>query len=284
MLHGKPPSSRPPPGDQGERLEHARGELRDALGAARNLEQLLRSVKTGPRALRALIPDAAASCQVARRALETLLESLRAAIADRGPVDALERFVLPRTAELEQALERAANGPMNAKNRLALESVVSRAWRQIDAARELIGLFEDAIWSPRIRLDLAELVRETSKPETRPRQSALIRATLRVPPPAVEVLVHPRAAMTLLELIVNLVAASGGGAEPHIVIHGEGGFSVQREAADGEPLTLPSRPLIAPSLECMRAVASISEAKLEVEAQQLAASLFWQPEACGGRG
>ena len=60
MEFGQPPSWRPDV-DQ-FRAEVYRGTVRDALGGLRNLEQLLGSLRVGPRALLSVFPEFQACC------------------------------------------------------------------------------------------------------------------------------------------------------------------------------------------------------------------------------
>ena len=136
MLDGKPPESGEPPARGAERLSAARGEFREGLGALKNLTQLLQSSKAGPKALASLLPDVHASCRTLQRATAVLLDAFGERIPpESDAVATLRRFAEPRLLELETTLERSLNQPINAKNRLTLEQVVTRIVRDLEGAR-----------------------------------------------------------------------------------------------------------------------------------------------------
>jgi hypothetical protein len=209
MVSSSPPSSRlRPTGDSA--LEHARGELRDAIGGLKNLDQLLRSLRVGPRPLATVIPDAHASCAELRAAVGELLEVLsRKLQPDTRATDALRSFVLPHIAELEAALGRAISRPMTAKNRLGLERVVSKLTRELDSARELIDLLEEATSAPGIPLDLVELLQQTFKGESSSESGPRLQPELDLPSEGAEVNVSPRVAMALFTIAAESIAATG---------------------------------------------------------------------------
>jgi hypothetical protein len=280
MLNGEPPASPPPASKRDERLEQAHGELRDALSAIRNLEQLLKSVRTGPRALKSVIPDVYASCAALRSSIDLLLGALRRHATENTAPAALERFVGPRVDELEQALSRAARQEMNAKNRLQLEVVLSRLWRELDAARELLQLVEEAVWGPRIRLDLLELVSETFKAHSvRNPEIRLIRARLVSSKMGIELTVNPRVAMSLFSIGINLVAADSKDRSPRVLVDldetGSCGVTIDREPGAGEELVLPGRALIAPTIACAEAAAALTGGRVVRSAGNAVFSVSW---------
>lgn len=267
MSIGRPPSSRPSSGAD-PRLDAARGLVRDALGSLRNLEQLLKSIRVGPKALSAVIPDVHASCAPLLGAVRELLGAVREQLpGDRAP-DALEAFIAPRVEALEQALAKGRREPLNAKNRLALEAVVARASSELDAARALMEMLEEALGGPALRVDLLELVRSAAQTSGRTESDeAAVQATLAAPPQGLELLVNPRLATWLLGVGAQLI----GGQDlppPHLTLIASGsrcGFRVQRGPGTGEALSLHARPLIAPTLECARTATLLSGAELDHE-------------------
>lgn len=281
MLNGKPPSSRPPPQQDSERLEAARGQLRDGLGALTNLAQLLRSIRTGPKALGAVLPDVHASCAALRESVDVLLDTLSVYVPlSDVAVPSLRTFISPRVQELEFQLGRALKRPVNARSRLTLEQVVTRQAVELDAARELIQLLESAVWEPRVRLDLLELARETSGGGGAGSDADNIAATLACPEPGVEVFVNPRIAMTLLEIGVQLAAGgSGSGATPHVLIErqpsGECSITISRERGVGEPIVLQARHMLPPTVPCARTVARMIDARFEHDPDYTRIALVW---------
>lgn len=261
-------------------LEAARGFIRDTLGAVRNVQQLLRSIKVGPKALVSVIPDLHASCGPLAEAFRQLLGAIEAEQPDAAR--ALLSFVSPRIAELESALGEAASGPLNARQRLKLEQVITRAAVDLDTARSHLELVEQALGGGRARVELAELVKQTFKApeEVSTRPAATTQATISAAV-SLEIQVNPRVAMNLIALGVRLVAGKEPGSTPHVSIRRqpEGGWalSISKQPGAGERLQLLAPRLIEPSLACAKAVAQAMGGRLEQTAQG-SLELFWPPD------
>lgn len=277
MSLGRPPSSRPPRGTD-PRLDAARGLVRDALGSLSNLEQLLKSIRVGPKALSAVIPDVHASCAPLLGAVRELLGALRGHFPDTVAPDALEAFIAPRVQALERALATARRRPVNAKNRLALEAVVGEAAQELDAARALIDLLEEALGGLSVRVDLLELVRSAAQPAERADadEPGTVNATLAAPERSLELLVNPRLAIWLLGVGVQLMAGYESRTVPHVrlmVTGSQCGLRVERAPAPGETLRLAARRLIEPTEPCARAAARVGGAHLTHEED--ACTILW---------
>jgi len=246
----------------------ARGTLRETLAALRNLAQLLHSLRVAPKALSQILPDLLDACTPMRTSVHTLLGSLETRRVDAA-CRALESFFTPRIAELEVGLREAMARPLNAKSRLALEDVVAKSSYELDAARELLQLLEDAVYERGMRLDPRELVREafTSAPSARAEGRTLVSAMLAAHDGGHEIDIGPRAAMGLIALGVELVGTRPGRDAPHVVISSDDRacrIRITRKAfVTGEPLVLVSRGIIEPTLPCLRAAATLSGADLE---------------------
>ena len=267
MSLGRPPSSRPLR-DTDPRLDAARGLVRDALGSLSNLEQLLKSIRVGPKALSAVIPDVHASCAPLLGAVRELLAALRTHLPDDAAPDALEAFIAPRVEALERALSAARRQPINARNRLALEAVVAEAAQELDAARALIDVLEEALGGPSVRVDLLELVRSASQAPERAESDdpATVQATLVEPERSIELLVNPRLAIWLLGVGVQLMRDREDPTIPHValmVTDSECGLSVQRSSGPGEMLSLAARHLIEPTEACAHAAARLGGAQIK---------------------
>src|SRR6188508_1032261 len=104
MPNGSPPSSRPYL-DENPSLAEARATLRDALGALGNLDQLLRSLRVGPKAISAVLPDVLDSCGPAERATRELLNATGTRLGSTTAVTELEHFFTPRFEELQHSIE-----------------------------------------------------------------------------------------------------------------------------------------------------------------------------------
>jgi hypothetical protein len=280
-------STKPPPSHPSAEVPQAaaRGTFRDALGGLSNLRQLLQSIRVGPKALGAVLPDVLASCAPLRASLDELLDAIAAELPESKATDSLREFAAPRIVELERALGVAIRSILNARNRLQLEDVVDRVSRELDAVRELVDMLEDAIEGPTVRLSLLEIVRQTAGgPERAGREG--IKATLSSTPEGLELLVNARVAMALVASGANLVLGPAG-APPHVLIgrlpNGGCGLSVSRDPAAGEALTLPRRWLIEPTLPCLEVAARLAGARLERADGDASFSVVWPPEAYGSR-
>lgn len=275
MVSGPTPSSTER-GPGSEQLEAARGAVRDALGAIRNVEQLLRSIKVGPKALASVIPDVHASCAPLLRSFEVLL----GAISPQEPSasGSLSGYVTPRIRDLEQALRMAMAGPLNAKQRLALEQAVTRISGELDAARALVELLNDAVSAPSARVQLVELVEGSFKADPgEPDAGERITATLGERD-NVELQVNPRVAVELIAIGVGLVAARMPGRSPSVAIqsHGERcGVHVSPTGPGGQKLMLVVPRLIEPTIECARAAAQATQGTMSWDAGGPSLSLLW---------
>jgi hypothetical protein len=258
--------------------------LRDALGGLHNLVQLLHSIRVGPKALTAVIPDVQASCAAMRRAVRELLDEIGSEFPSPAPTDELRAFFEPRINELERSLTLAMRTPINARARLDLENVLGRLSRELDTARELLDLLEDAVEGPTVRLSLLEIVRHgVVSPDRHLPQASALTATISSTPEGLELLVNSRVARALVTTGANLVA----GGDPHVQLTlligrldgGESGLRVQRGSAEGERIVIPVRPLIAPTLPCVEAAARLAGARVERSADDSRFSVLWPREA-----
>ncbi len=276
-------SERPPPSSRDATLSSARGSLRETLGSLRNLAQLLHSLRVAPKSLTSVLPDVIDACVPMRVAAAGWLEALgtdpRVAPAQR----ALGQFFFPRIDELEAALRDGAARPMNAKTRLTLEDAVSKCSFELDAARELLELMEDAVFARGVRLDPRELVRETftAPPSARAEGRSLVSATLASHDFGQEIEISPRVAMVLIALGVELVGARPGRETPHVLVTSSDesmcSVRVTRKAyATGEPLVLASRGVIEPTLACLKAAAAMTGGDIEWDATKEEFSLNYR--------
>jgi hypothetical protein len=263
----RPPSSRVE-ALSGSTAANARGSLREALGAVRNLAQLLHSLRVAPKSLASVLPDVLEACTSMRTSIQMLL----AAVAVSGSAEparvALEAFFDPRIARLEEALRAAIGRALNAKTRLALEEIVSRSSLELDTARELLQLLEDAVGERSVRLDPRELVREAFSAPARGDARPLVSAVLSANRCGHELEIAPRVAMVLIAVGVELVGARGARETPFVIVSSDGRSACtiriqRRESATGEPLVLARRGIVDPTLPCLRAAAALSRAELE---------------------
>jgi hypothetical protein len=275
-------SERPPPSSRDATRETARGTLRETLGALRNLSQLLHSLRVAPKSLSSVLPDVIDALVPMRESATTWLTALGPDARVERAQAALSAFIFPHIDELGAALRDGAARPMNAKSRLALEDVVSRCSFELDAARELLQLLEDAVFARSVKLDPRDLVREafTSPPSARAEGRTLVAATLSSHDLGQEIEINPRVAMMLVALGVELVGARPGRETPHVLITSDGEGScivrITRKAyATGEPLVLASRGVVAPTLSCLEAAAALTGGKIDWNAEREEFSLAY---------
>lgn len=275
-------SERPPPSSRDATRETARGTLRETLGALRNLSQLLHSLRVAPKSLSSVLPDVIDALTPMRASASSWLAALGPDARVEPAQAALTDFIFPHIDELEAALRDGTQRPMNAKMRLALEDVVSRCSFELDAARELLQLLEDAVFARSVRLDPRELVREafTSPPSARAEGRALVSAMLSSHDAGQEIEINPRVVMMLIALGVELVGARPGRETPHVLVTSDGQATctvrITRKAnVTGEPLVLASRGVVAPTLACLTAAAKLTDGVIDWNAEREEFSLTY---------
>jgi hypothetical protein len=138
----------------------ARGVLRDGLAAVRNLEDLLRSPRVGPRALAQIIPELQGFGTPLIDSVDQILWSVQEAA--RLPVDAaiaeLGSYVQTVCGRLHDSLDRALRAPLDAKSRLSLESALGRAGGELNSVRQLLDLLTQATERSDTELDIEEVI------------------------------------------------------------------------------------------------------------------------------
>lgn len=256
MSTGNPPSSRPYLADNPSLVE-ARGTLRDALGALGNLDQLLRSLRVGPKAISAVLPDVLDSCGPAQLAVRELLTAAGTGLGSTVAVTELEHFFDPRFEELKDSIGGATKTSMQARHRLELERTVTRLWPELEAGRALVDLLEDALSAPGIRLKLRELLSEISVAQSTD-NGGPIQATLRGAIDEVELMVPPQVAMMLLTLGANFVAVeSQQTPELAVEVNSDASCTIrfQPQSSPGEPLLLERQTIVPPTFACVETAA-----------------------------
>jgi hypothetical protein len=274
---------RPAPAEQ-SRLDVARGRLRDAVGAVSNLDQLLHSLRVGPKAILAILPDVAAACADIRSAADELLGFFERYLPSADAANALTGFIHSHVQELERELAAADARPMNAKHRLQLENVVDRAAQDLGAARWLLDLLDEALWGAPTRVSLHELVREAAKTPVSAAESVeSIAVTLARAVDKAELVINPRVGIGMVGIGVAWVFAQRPIAVPHInlspAVAESCGLTISSEPDEGDGLLLVRRPLIAPSLACLEAVAALTGGQANCEKNAARLSLAWPKAA-----
>ncbi|HMA95263.1 MAG TPA: hypothetical protein VKP30_21385 [Polyangiaceae bacterium] len=198
MDFGQPPSWRPDV--EQNRADAYRGTVRDALGGLRNLEQLLGSLRVGPRALSSVLPDVSASCVPLAEAIDGLVAIIIGKLPDAEVIAAtLRQHTRDSLNTLRGALATVEQQTLNARNRLRLEEVVSSATRDIEASVELIDLLGEAVWGRTMQLQISEVVREAFRSSDPPGSSQpAVRLILKAGHQAGECVANPRGLVLML--------------------------------------------------------------------------------------
>jgi hypothetical protein len=197
---------------------------------------------------------------------------------DTDATTALEAFMLPRIAQLEHALADAMKRSMVAKHRLALERIVSELTRELECARELLDLLEEATSAPRIPVDLAELLQQTFK-SSEADDAEHLRAVLDLTAGSVEVDVSPRVATALFGIAAEFISAEG--APLFVALKREDGrcsVSMRRDTAEA-PTRGEARCPIEPMAVCLRAAAAVLGAELLHDADGSSLVISWPAES-----
>ncbi len=277
MLNGTPPPTRSG-GPNSGRVEAARGSVRDTLGAVRNLEKLLMSIRVGPKAIASVIPDVHESCGPLKTSFAVLLEAVRVRLPEVA--QAVNDYVSPRIDELERALGRGRRVPMNAKERLTLERVVTRVASELDEARAQAELLSNAVSGSFTRVAVLELARETFKSgECRdggPPRPVSARLECRQDG---EVLANPRVAVWLIAAAIRLVASQQSGGTTTVATErrndGTLAVTVTPGPSGGDTVAVLTPGDAGPLLACAQAAASAIGARFELSEDTSQASVVW---------
>jgi hypothetical protein len=237
---------------EGTAPEAAQGRLRDALAGLRNLAQLLHSVRVGPRSIEDVLPDVHAAAASIEELTREVLAAVAKALPDSDAATALAEFVAPRASELERTLAAAVGKPVNAKARLALEHAVTRLLAELEGARELLGLLDEAAHGGRVRVRLVDLLGgAVVAGDDGERCDVTLSPDL-----SGEALLNPRVGAALVGLGACLFRAETSEAPVIRAVSGERGVRlIVERGAGSETASMPALPLIEPTLACARAAA-----------------------------
>ena len=275
-----PPSWRPAPGYDAK-IEQARGSFRDAMGGLKNLDQLLRSLKVGPKALATVIPDVRAGCLTMRQSVVTLLDAVESRLSgDHDAVKRLRAFVMPTVDAVATVLD--IEGPVNARARLTLETSVRSHLDDLESARSLTDLLISSLWGISVRLELSDVVHQAFQLADQGdiAEGPELKATVAPPSGPIELLVNASAVVALLSIAVSVVAVSSESNVPHIQIHNDPGNNrgliVTAEPGTGNQLTLTRQRLIDPTIPCIEEAAEAVGASLIRDVEDGRLSLLWR--------
>ncbi|HEY5956356.1 MAG TPA: hypothetical protein VIV60_07390 [Polyangiaceae bacterium] len=207
MQIGQPPSWRPDV--EQTRVEAYRGTVRDALGGLRNLEQLLASLRVGPRALASVLPDVRSSCPALAEAIDGLSELVGTKLDHAEEVvTPLRALARARLDDLSQVIASVEQQALNAKHRLRLQETVSTTARELEAIVELVDMLGEVVWGRTMLLDIVETAREAYRSgDPPPMASPAVRLSFRTEPNASEHTASPRAIVLLLQHLVRWSAS-----------------------------------------------------------------------------
>jgi hypothetical protein len=162
----------------GSRLAAARGAVRDGAAGIESFAHLLGSRRVGPRGVALALPEVCEGCGALVDALEHLVEAMGAGFAAAEDKEAAEAacgalvHASAEVARLEGELSPSHSGPpsrrgagergIDAKRRLALETSVRCAMRELDGALDLADLLIATLDLRPTPLDLIDVLRESS--------------------------------------------------------------------------------------------------------------------------
>jgi hypothetical protein len=281
---GSPTPSRDAPPDSSTWPVRPFGALRDALAVLRNLDQLLRSLRVGPKALATVLPEVHASCGILLVSAGALLDEVRVALPGGDEaVDTLWRFIEPRVERLEHELAEAQKRPMSAKYRLGLQKTLVSLAGDLDAARALVDLLGNAVWGARVWLSPVEIVNQSSQ-SAEPVLQRLppVDASLVVSGPSGELLVNARAALALVAIGVNWVAAADSSVPPVVSIasgDAQCRIGIRQGAGTGEQLAVARWRIIDPTMACLSAAARAIGASIEATERVRDLAVTWRDSA-----
>ena len=141
-------------------LEASQGLVRERLASLRNLEHLLKSPKTGPKALIRIVSETRRCMEPPGSALNAYLELVGKRSADVD-VSGLLAFVKVCATFIEEAFSEAETSKMGAKARLSLEGKIVRLVSDVNALRDLIDLLDASATANATELQVNALVVET---------------------------------------------------------------------------------------------------------------------------
>jgi hypothetical protein len=267
MHYGQPPSWRPDVDQLA--VEGHRGTVRDALGGLRNLEQLLGSLRVGPRALLSVIPDVQACCAPLSEALSGLANAVAERLTEAGSVvSRLSNMASERVAALSDAFDGIGKSTFNARARLRLEEQVVNTGRDLEAVFDLIDLLGEVAWGRTMPISLAEIAREAFRSSEPPGLAkSSIRLTLSAEIPNIERVVNPRALVLILNQLVRWTLRQTPELVPRVVFgmtpDSNVEVRVESEAGTGELRWATGRHSLPEAEECLRIAAEAMKLRLE---------------------
>jgi len=250
--------------------------LRDVLAAVRNLEELLRSPRVGPRALAPVIPGLKGFCAPLLIAVDQILAHVQE-VADLpvdGAVLMLGQYVQEISERLRASLERASSAALDAKNRLCFESVITGVGAELDSVRQLLDLLVHAAEVSETDLDIEEVVQVAIGPPSRtdPRAKR-VKVTASYTRDASGFRASPQVLMPLISAGIAMVARSSERVFLNAVCLQDEPIRIVIShdcPAPGAQYDFELPLVIAPTLVCVKTAAQLASGTFEAEPGRVA--------------
>lgn len=253
-----------------EGFDAAHGFVRDGLASLRNLENLLKSPRIGPKALEKVVAELRPGIAPLGDAFAMIIDL----VASRQPALAgaasLRSFTVDRVAQLDAAIAHAATSDMGAKARLQLEAKVVRLGAELDASRDLVDLLDAATLVRPTELDLNALATEAISKRTPPsvRHPRVVYVGYTPAAESATVVTDPRVIMPLLATALGLVRETGASKIQIAAASSEQGTALACSGrSNGHPATTACLApcIIEPTLEVARSAAMLAGAVFRFE-------------------
>lgn len=283
MDYGQPPSWRPDV-DQ-SRAEAYRGTVRDALGGLRNLEQLLGSLRVGPRALTSVLPDVCASCVPLAESIDGLAGLIASKLPGAGAIaQDIRRLTHQRLDGFASVLSAIEQQTLNARHRLRLEEAVSEATRDVESIVEIIDMLGEAGWGRVMPLRLSEVLREAYRSSDPPSSSQpAVRLVLVNASEPGECLANPRALVLMLHHLARWSVTQVPSMTPAIEVRQDAAQSlvvhVHAASASGEVRWAPGRRVLPMTAKALEVAAHAMHVDLQLGTERGEALLGFPPMA-----
>jgi hypothetical protein len=281
MDYGQPPSWRPDV-DQ-IRAEAYRGTVRDALWGLRNLEQLLGSLRVGPRALTSVLPDVCASCVPLAESIDGLAGLISSKLPGAEPIaQEIRQLIHLRLEGFASVLAAIEQQTLNAKHRLRLEEAVSEATRDVESVVELIDMLGEAGWGRVMPLRVSEVLREAYRSSDPPSslQPAVRLVLVNANEPG-ECIANPRALVLMLHHLARWSVAQVPSMVPAVELRQDTRQSlelhVHEASASGEARWAPGRRVLPLTGDALKAAAQAMHFDLQLGAERGEALLGFPP-------
>jgi hypothetical protein len=257
-------------------LVEGRGVLRDVVAAVRNLEDLLRSPRVGPRALAQVIPELKGFNGPLLVSVDQILQCVQEAA--ELPVDEavmeVGAYVHGVGARLHDSLERALGAALDAKTRLSFESSLAQAGAELNSVRQLLDLLIHATERLETDLDLEEVIDVAfSAPSGNGRRTSPVRVIASYQRDGSE---FRASAGVLVPLVTLAVALAPGHRSDPVFAHavcraGEPVVvSLDRDCpAEGDEYSFEPPFVVSPSLVCAQTAARLAAGSLAIEGNRV---------------